>query len=345
MVSARPIRNAPREFPSAARKDLSIASVTVVYNGADVLRQHLQSLKRQTRKPNEIVIVDNASVDGTGRLLANEYPETTVLTLPQNSGVGGGLSAGLDYAALQKKHDWVWIFDQDSVPEPDGLERLIEGLAHLDDRENKTAVLAPVCVHPETGMIFHGLAWRGARLIPTAGDPNRHITLLDSVNSSGSLMRREALETAGLPRADFFMDFVDHEHCLRLRRYGFEIAVVRDSRLQHSQGEPSKFNFLGRTKYWSDHVPWREYYMTRNEIFTMWKYYPRLAVKGLLLYRLARHAAGILLFGKRKLDCIRMMRRGIADGRAGRLGIHRNINGGTKQPKGAQVELALRRTD
>lgn len=158
-------------------------------------------------------------------------------------------------------------------------------------------------------------------------------------------MRREALEAAGLPRADFFMDFVDHEHCLRFRRQGFHIAVVRDSRVQHSQGEPSKINFLGRTKYWSDHIPWREYYMTRNEIFTMWKYYPRLAVKSLLLYRLARHAAGILFFGKKKLDCVRMMIRGIADGRAGRLGIRNDINGAAMQLQGTHGELALRRTD
>lgn len=345
MDNIRPIRNTQREFPPRAREALSIASVTVVFNGAHGLRQHLESLRRQTRKLAEIVVVDNASIDGTGALLAREFPEVTVLTLAQNYGVGGGLSAGLEYAAMQKKHDWVWIFDQDSVPEPEALERLIEGLKYVDDGEKKAAVLAPICVHRETGMTSYGLAWRGSRLVPTAEDPSQPVTLLDTVISSGSLVRREALETAGLPRADFFMDFVDHEHCLRLRRYGFEIAVVRDSRLQHSQGEPSKVSLLGRTKYWSDHIPWREYYMTRNEIFTMWKYYPRFAVKGLLLCRLARHAAGILLFGKRKLDCLRMMHRGIADGRNGRLGIRKDINGGTEQLKGAQVELALRRTD
>ena len=316
----------------------------MAFNGADALPRHLESLKQQTRTINEIVVVDNASVDGTSALLGSEYPSVTVLALTQNCGVGGGLSAGLDYAALQKKHDWVWIFDQDSVPELDALERLIEGLSHLDDRQN-AAVLAPVCVHPETGMISHGLAWRGAQLAPTAGNPTRRVTLVDSVISSGSLIRREALQTAGLPRADFFMDFVDHEHCLRLRRHGFGIAIVRDSRLRHSLGEPSKFNFLGRPKYWSDHAPWREYYMTRNEIFTMWKYYPRVAVKGLLLYRLARHAVGILLFGKEKLDCLRMMGRGIADGRAGRLGIRKDINGAANRRQGARGELALRRTD
>jgi hypothetical protein len=86
-------------------------------------------------------------------------------------------------------------------------------------------------------------------------------------------------------------------------------------------GDPSKFKILGRTKYWTDHVPWREYYMTRNEIFTIWTYYPKWSTKGFTLYRLARHALDLLLFGKRKRACFRMMYRGFLDGRAGRLGI------------------------
>jgi rhamnosyltransferase len=115
---------------------------------------------------------------------------------------------------------------------------------------------------------------------------------------------------------------VDHEHCLRLRRHGFKIALVRESRLQHALGEPSKFAFLGRLKYWSDHAPWREYYMTRNEIYTIWEYYPKRAVKVLALYRQLRHAMDVLLFGKEKLACLSMIYRGFLDGRLGRLGVN-----------------------
>ncbi|MGD1081464.1 MAG: glycosyltransferase [Candidatus Sulfotelmatobacter sp.] len=299
---------------------ISIASVTVAYNGANVLSRHLDAVKRQTRRIDEIVVVNNASTDDTLTLLAARYPEITVLNLSENGGVGGGLAAGLNYAAITKKYDWVWLFDQDSVPLVNGLEVLLAGLRHLDESEESTAILAPVNIHPETKMTCPGFSWRGGRL-RTTPELNQHITFVDSVISSGTLIRREAVEAVGLPRADFFMDFVDHEHCLRLRRHGFRIAVVRDSLLHHVHGDPSKFKILGRTKYWTDHVPWREYYMTRNEIFTIWQNYPKWSTKGFTLYRLARHALDLLLFGKRKLACFGMMYRGFLDGRAGRLGI------------------------
>jgi GT2 family glycosyltransferase len=308
-----------RSTPSGAQV-CSIASVTVAYNGAGVLRRHLGSLQQQSRKLDEIVVVDNASDDDTQHLLVAEYPDVTVLRLPENGGVGGGLAAGLAYAALEKKHDWVWMFDQDSVPSPDALERLLSGLQHLDAAECP-AILAPVCVHPQTGMTYPALSWQGWRFVRSAVRPEQPVTFVDMVISSGSLVRKEAIAEAGLPRKDFFMDFVDYEHCLRLRRHGFRIAVVRDSILEHAIGSPSTFTILGRKKSWADHAPWREYYMTRNEIFTIWHYHPQLATKGFVLHRIAHHALGILLFGKRKLDCFGMIWRGFVDGRAGRLGI------------------------
>ena len=302
-------------------KPYSIASVTVAYNGASVLRQHLASLRGQSRALDEIVVVDNASTDETLHLLASEYPQVTVLHQPTNGGVGGGLAAGLAYAALEKQYDWVWIFDQDSVPSPDALERLLCGLQHLHEAKDRTAILAPVCVHPETGMSYPALSWRSARFVTVPASTAQPVTFVDMVISSGSLMRREAVEEAGLPRRDFFIDFVDYENCLRLRRHGFQIAVVNDSTLEHAIGTPTTFNILGRDISWADHAPWREYYMARNEVFTIWQYHPRLATKAFVFYRLVQHALGVLLFGKRRLECLRMMGRGVLDGRAGRLGI------------------------
>ncbi|HZW95161.1 MAG TPA: glycosyltransferase [Candidatus Eremiobacteraceae bacterium] len=300
---------------------LSIASVIVVYNGGKVLPRLLNALKQQTRRVDEIVVVNNASSDDTANLLSTEYPEVTVLNQPENGGVGGGFAAGLAYAALTRKCDWVWLFDQDSTPARDGLERLLSGLQYLEGNAQSTAMLAPVCRDPETGVTCPGLSWRGGRLCAAAGDPSQHINLTDSVISSGSLIRREAIEAVGLPRADFFMDFVDHEYCFRLRRHGFKIAVIQDSLLDHVLGDPSQLKIFGRTKYWTDHLPWREYYMTRNEVFTIWRYYSKRRIKGFVIYRLARHALDVLLFGKRKVACFRMMYRGFLDGRAGRLGI------------------------
>jgi GT2 family glycosyltransferase len=302
-------------------KPFSIASMTVAYNGADALRRHLAALECQTRRLDEIVVLNNASTDDTAGMLASEYPQVTVLQQSQNLGVGGGYAAGLAYAALEKKHDWVWLFDQDSVPARTCLEELLNAFPQLGASSESVAVLAPVCVHTGTKMPYPGHLWKHGRMVPTLGDPKQPIGFVDFAISSGSLMRREAIEAVGLPRADFFMDFVDYEHCLRLRRYGFKIGVVRDSHLDHVLGDPSKFKFLGRTKYWSDHAPWRCYYMVRNEVFTIWKYYPGWWSKGFAVSRLGYYALSLSLFGKRKLACLQMMWRGFLDGRAGRLGI------------------------
>jgi len=299
----------------------SVASVTVATNAAHMLPRQLDALQQQSRRIDEIVVVDNASSDGTVEMLRTKYPEVTVLSLPANAGVGGGYAAGLAHTAIAKKHDWTWLLDDDSVPPPECLQKLLEGLQYLGDSAPETGILAPVCVDLKTSVTYPGLAWRGERLVPTPADPTQPITFLDCVISSGSLLRREAVEAVGLTRADFFMDFVDYEYCLRMRSRGFRIALVRDCILDHEIGEQATFNILGWKRSWTDHAPWREYYIARNETAMIRQYHPKLATKSFVAYRQFRHAVGIVLFGRQKAACLAMMVRGVVDGRAGRLGI------------------------
>ena len=204
--------------------------------------------------------------------------------------------------------------------QPETLQELLEGRAKLGVAADRIAILAPICVHENTQKLYPGLQWRnGWRNIPV--DPHKDITFVDAVISSGSLLRSDAVRDAGLPRSDFFIDYVDLEHCLRLRSKGYTIAVVRKSILHHSQGTPRVVRFAGFSRVWADHAPWREYYKARNELFTVWGYQPGVAAKFSVIRRLLRHALGVVLFGQDKLECLKMMMLGIRDGRAGKLGI------------------------
>jgi rhamnosyltransferase len=298
----------------------SIASVTVAYNGAQALPRHLDALRQQTQQLDEIVVVNNASTDDTLKLLARSYPESTILNLPENIGVGGGFAAGLAYAA-EKNYDWIWLFDQDSIPRQDTLEMLLERMRRLGEEAETVAIFAPTCVNPETGARYPGLIWKNGLRAPDADTLSQPWSFVDTVISSGSLLRREAVERVGSPRQDFFMDFVDHEYCLRLRRDGFRIVVVGNSILDHAIGSPRRVNILGWSRPFTEHVPWREYYMTRNEVFTIWKYYPDWKTKYFFVSRWLWHALGVLMFSRRRADSLKMMYFGFLDGRAERLGV------------------------
>jgi rhamnosyltransferase len=291
-----------------------------------MLPRQIEALQRQSQHLEEIIVVDNASTDDTQQILSAKYPQVTVLSLSANLGVGGGFSAGLAYAAIQKQYDWVWLLDDDSVPKDDAIETLLRGLQSGNGSSEDIAILAPLPVHPGSGQPYPGLFWRSGWVQPSPELLSRPVCFVDAVISSGSLVRREAVEKVGLPRQDFFMDFVDFEYCLRMRRHGFKVALVCGSVLDHSIGDPREVTFLGLSKTWNDHAPWREYYFVRNQTFTIWNFYPDWRSRLFVLRTIIRHAAGTLLFGQQKGACLQMMFVGFQDGRAGRLGIRFSPN-------------------
>ena len=266
-------------------------------------------------------MVDNASSDGTSALIAERYPQVTLLRLPENLGIGAGLAAGLAYAALEKRHDWVWTFDQDSVPNDDALEALLEGAASFANGQCEVGIVAPLPVHRPSGVCYPPLIWRDGFVKPSAELLRGPIWFADLAISSGCMVRRDVVEKIGLPRADFFMDFVDFEYCLRARSHGYKIAVITRSQFAHEIGNAREVRLPGYSALWHDHASWREYYMSRNMAYAVWWLYPSPRAKRFVIRHLARHAGGSLLFGSNKLACLKRMVQGFWDGRRASLGV------------------------
>jgi GT2 family glycosyltransferase len=299
---------------------LSVASITVAYNAAGMLPRQMEALMRQTRPLQEMVVVDNASSDGTAELLADRYPQVTVLRMSENLGAAGAWSAGLAYAALEKRHDWVWTFDDDSAPDADALRNLVRGVEELG-RDDTLGMVAPLPVHPETGTCYPPLLWRESFVKPSAELLRQPIWFADLVILSGCMVRRAVVETIGLPRSDFFMDLFDFEYCLRARSHGYKIAVISDAKVAHEIGNARKVWVPGYSYAWTNHAPFREYYMSRNLAYTAWWLYPSRNAKRFVMGKLVRHAAGVLLFGSHKLACFMKMAQGFWDGCRANLGI------------------------
>jgi GT2 family glycosyltransferase len=278
------------------------------------------ALLRQTHPLDEIIVVDNASTDETCELLAEQYPQVTLLRMSENLGLGAGFAAGLAYGALEKRHDWVWTFDQDSVPNDDALEILLDGVASLENLSGELGMVAPLPVHRETGTFYLPLLWRDGFVRPTADLLNQRIWFADLVISSGCMVRSDVVEKIGFPRADFFLDFIDFDYCLRARRNGYKIAIVTACRLNHEIGSCRELRFLGWSHFWSEHPPWREYYKSRNITFAAWWLHPSSRTKRFVIRHLVRHAGAVLLFSSNRFACLRKMAEGFCDGRNATLG-------------------------
>ncbi|HEY4816231.1 MAG TPA: glycosyltransferase [Candidatus Acidoferrum sp.] len=314
-----------------------VASVTVAYNAAKVLPRQLEALLMQTRPLQEIIVVDNASTDGTAAMLAERYPQVTVLRMPENSGQAGGWAAGLSYAALSKRHDWIWTFDNDSVPEADTLEVLLSG---VDTLGTEVGIAAPLPIHRETATCYTPYLWRDGFVKPSEELLSQPTWFADLVIASGCLIRGEVVEKIGLPRADFFIDFVDVEYCLRARSYGYKIVVISRAKLGHEIGNGRKIDLLGYKRLWTNQPPFREYYISRNLTYFAWWLQPSSATKRFVARYLVVHAAQVLLFSTNKLRCLIRIVQGFRDGLRGRLGIRLRPGADASRRQGGALHAA-----
>jgi len=299
----------------------SIASVTVAYNAVNVLPRQIDALLRQTRPVQEIIVVDNASNDGTAVMLAERYPQVTVLSMSENLGQAGGWSIALSYAALKKRHDWIWTFDNDSVPALDALESLFDGVRALRNKDDGVGMVAPIPIHRQTGTSYLPFLWKDGFVKPSAEQINQPIWFADMVIASGCMVSRDVVEEIGLPRSDFFMDFCDFEYCLRARSHGYKIAIISRALLNHEIGSTRTVHWFGTTRSWTHHAPFRIYYFSRNLAYLAWRLYPSLSTKWSVARYVASRGLNVLLFGTKKLSCLLRMIQGLNDGVRGRMGI------------------------
>ena len=250
-----------------------IVAVVVTFNRLPLLRRLLDRLG-QTPGLDRVVVVDNASTDGTAEWLAGELPAGGVPvvahTMDRNRGGAGGFHEGLRLA-LEQGADLVWLMDDDGLPDPDCLELL---LAH-DDLD----FWGPVVVDEDDAdrLVFPIRLPGGTRVVHRMADVAAAATdgvIRDVVIPfNGVLVTRALVERIGLVREEFFIWGDDHEYRLRAEAAGARIATVVDARLRHPSvgalGTPMMF---GRTTYNDSPSDLKHYCMARNNLLNLRDY-------------------------------------------------------------------------
>lgn len=228
---------------------MTVCAVVLTFNRKALLVDCLRAVLGQSRPPDRVIVVDNASTDGTEALLASEGLLECVqwLALERNLGSSGGFNRGVA-AAQAGDWDWVWIMDDDAEPRPDALERLLAAPAAAD---GATAVLANTVVDP-AGTI-EARVQRGffaGRMTPLAREAYvlGSAPEVDYVSFVGMLVRGDCLRATAPPKAEFFIWGDDLEYCLRLRRCG-AIRVVPEAVIVHKEVGQTHSN--RRARFWN----------------------------------------------------------------------------------------------
>lgn len=222
-----------------------VAAVVVNYNAGEALTGCVASVAAE--EVEEIVVVDNASSDGSTEAAAASFPDVLVVRPGRNLGYGAGANRG----AAETSAPYVIVCNPDLVVVPGAVRRLTEVL----DEHGDVAIAGPMlrdlsgAVYPSgrefpsladaVGHAFLGLVWGGnpwTRRYRRLGAEQHRARDADWVSGAFFVVRRLAFESIGGFDERYFMYLEDVDLCWRLHRAGWRVRYEPDAEVVHEQG-------------------------------------------------------------------------------------------------------------
>lgn len=270
---------------------------------------------------DRVVLVDNGSADGAVAALRAELDAVggELQALGENLGIAEAQNRGIDRArALGARA--VLLSDQDSVPAPDMVERLLAGLARARAEHGPVAAVGPVTVDERNAgaaLLFSDRRWGPRRAAVPAQDGA--LVPATFLIASGCLVDAEALDAVGPMNADWFIDHIDLEWGLRARRAGYGLFGVVGARLGHALGDRVQ-RIPGRERDVHIHSPVRNYYMARNTVLLVRSGLLPVAWRVGYLAWITKYTGFYVLAVAPRARRAGLLLRGLADGVRGRTG-------------------------
>ena len=283
----------------------SVVAIVVTFHPDHDVLTNLAAIRPQV---THLLVVDNGSATSDLAALRSQALRLNFVLIEngENLGIATALNQGIRHAQSLGA-EWVLLFDQDS--------RVTEGftatMLHCFETSpwgDRLAILNPRYVDKRTGQeIFPPIP-------ANAG--------MAAVTTSGTLARTQLFNDHGLFEEKLFIDYVDVEHSLRLRRAGLILDECCDAILLHSPGTPREHRFLGRILFRTgNYSALRHYYQQRNRIWVARRYYSTFPE---FFPEVVRSSTAdfikLILAEKDKARKVRFFLRGIFDGLRERMG-------------------------
>jgi rhamnopyranosyl-N-acetylglucosaminyl-diphospho-decaprenol beta-1,3/1,4-galactofuranosyltransferase len=310
----------------SGRPDEQVVAVVVAHGRAQSLDRLFATLRDQTRPPDGVVVVDSDAQPEVREVVerwrsADDRIEVRVLG--RNGGSAGSFAAGLEAVLERPEATWIAAFDDDAIPAPDCLERLLDAAADLEGAGALGAVSMDEDREFAWPMFMLGTREpaRSFAELEQAAD-GRPAVPVSELAWHALLLPVETVRRIGPPRAELFMWYEDVEYGLRLRRAGLTAYAVVRAHVQHPPpAKVIKAKVLGVPMDVPIVTPSKAYLMTRNALVVRHEYVgPRFWVVDLPL-TVVRALIAIRALPGPTLTLLReALIRPMADAARGRLG-------------------------
>jgi len=227
------------------------------------LTECLDSLRKQTFRDFEIILVDNGSADGSVELVRTQFPEVRIVILAENRGFAGGNNAGI----RESSGRFIALLNNDTKADPRWLAALVhatEAVTQAGMWASKILSYDAPQVIDNTGLLLYwdGLARGRGRLEIDHGQFDEQVEVLFPSGCAG-LYRKDMLDQIGLFDDGFFAYADDVDMGMRGRLAGWECFFVPDAVVYHKYSSSS-----------SAYSPMKAFLVERNRIWVLFKYYP-----------------------------------------------------------------------
>lgn len=212
-------------------KDLSIIIVNT--NNNKILKECLGSIHKNTQKTSfEIIVVDNASVDGSQEMVRREFPDVKLIENRINAGFIKATNQGLRIYSSR----YACLLNDDTVVKPSAFDKMIDFMEKNKDAGAVSPLLLNTDGTPQhQGGLFQKKFWKEKNPIE-----------IDFAIGACLLVRREVVNNVGLLDENLFFYNDDIDWCKRIKKAGYKIYFLPSAEVVHYGGYSSKRVFNGR---------------------------------------------------------------------------------------------------
>jgi rhamnosyltransferase len=273
---------------------MKIAGVVVLYNPD---KNVLNNINSYLKFLDCLYIFDNSD-NSNGSLFDDKTIQYKFYG--DNKGIAKPLNDGCELA-IKDKYKWILTMDQDTFIPSDAFEEMIKYI-----KENDTSKDGIVTVWHESNLDVE--------------KPKESVDYPLTEMTSGNLVNLDIYKKVGKFREDFFIDGVDIEYCLRLKKNKYRVVRLNDVSIEHHLGDVTYHKFLGKTYMCTNHSALRNYYMQRNYRYIN-KEYKEIAPDYCdMLIHIKLRLFKIIMFEKDKINKIKAIFKGIKDFKKGVVG-------------------------